>query len=189
MTALLVLALLASPPVGRQRARPSAAAGTEARPQMSDEEVRQDATAFLNTIDRPISAEQWKALGPRAADVLEPIIRDPNQFPTRRAKALAGLAAAAPARAAALAGKMARDEEQPVIVRIAAVHAAGKVLSNAAAKSELKPVLRGRDPGVRGAAAEALSEKGACDAVRDQVVQESAHRPASWKRALARCGE
>lgn len=192
LIAILVAALLGSPPAGRERPKP----GTSPQPaesapqqQLSDEEVRSKAEAWLGTIDRAIPAEQWKSLGPRAAAVLEPIASDPNQFPTRRAKALDGLASAAPARAARLAGKLARDENEHVVVRVAAIHAAGAVLSSRAAQSELRPVLRGRNAGLRGEAAEVLSRKDGCAAVREQAAQENTELHGSWKRALQRCAE
>lgn len=189
MTALLVAALLAALPVGRDRPRNSAPQPPPARERLTDDEVRSEAEAWLNSIDRPISAEQWRSLGPRAAKVLEPVAADAKEFPTRRAMAMDGLAAAAPERAAALAGKLARDEKEPVVVRVAAVHAAGAVLPNRAAQSELRPVLKGRNAGLRGEAAEVLSRKGGCTAVREQAAQENAELHGSWKRALQRCSE
>lgn len=191
LIAILTAALLGSPPAGRERPKPGASQPAESAPQqpLSDEEVRSKAEAWLGAIDRPIPAEQWKSLGPRAAAVLEPIASDPDQFPTRRAKALDGLAAAAPARAAGLAGKLARDENEHVVVRVAAIRAAGAVLSSRAAQSELRPVLKGRNAGLRGEAAEVLSRKGGCAAVREQAAQESTELHGSWKRALQRCGE
>jgi hypothetical protein len=187
MIAMLLSALLAVP-VGRDRPKPTADAGQapQAAP-LSDEEVRSKAQAWLGAIDRPISAEQWKSLGPRAAEVLEPIIADPDQFPTVRAKALDGLSAAAPDRAAALAPKIARDEREQVVVRVAALHAAGRVLPAAAARTELSPVLRGRNPALRGEAADVLSRRGGCAAVREQAAHESPDSTTAWKRALARC--
>ncbi len=158
MTALLIAALLAAP--------------------LSDEEVREKAQAYLGAI-HGIKAEQWKELGPRAAEVLEPIVTDPAALPSKRALALDGLAAAAPDRAAALAVKLARDEKQPLVVRVAAVHAAGK----------LKPVLQGRHAGLRGEAAEVLSRHGACSEVREQAAREKRDRSSAWERALSRCSE
>ena len=186
MVPMLLSALLAVP-AGRERAKPADAGQPAAAEPLSDEEVRSRAQAWLGAIDRPVSAEQWKSLGPRAAEVLEPIISDPEQFPSVRAKAIDGLAAAAPDRAAALAPKIARNDKEHLIVRVAAVHAAGRVLPAAAARTELTPVLRGRNAGLRGEAADVLSRRGACEAVRDQAARESADPGAAWKRALARC--
>lgn len=168
MTALLIAALLAAP--------------------LSDEEVREKAQAYLGAI-HGVKAAQWKELGPGAAEVLEPIVTDLAALPSKRALALDGLAAAAPDRAAALAVKLARDEKQPLIVRVAAVHAAGKVLPKERALAELKPVLQGRHAGLRGEAAEVLSRHGACSEVREQAAREKRDRSSAWERALSRCSE
>lgn len=170
MTAMLIAALLA-----------------QAAP-MSDAEVREKANAYLGVIDRAIPAEQWRALGPRAAEVLEPIATDPNAMPTRRAQAVDGLAAAAPERAAAVAPGLARDGKQPLVVRVAAIHATASALSSSRAVSELKPVLQGAHAGLRAEAAEVLSRHGGCAAVKRQAARET-ERPGAWRRALARCGE
>jgi hypothetical protein len=187
MTALLVAALLSVPPVGRDRPKGSAPSQPTPQAHLTDEEVRAKVDAWLGAIDRPITAEQWKSLGPRAAAVLEPVVTDPDAFPTSRAIAMDGLAAVAPNRAAALAPGLARDERQPVVLRVAAVHATGAVLSAPAAQRELKPVLRGRDPGLRGEAAEVLSRRGGCAAVREEALQDQAQAAGSWQRAIARC--
>ncbi|HUJ27622.1 MAG TPA: hypothetical protein VLW85_16470 [Myxococcales bacterium] len=156
----------------------------QATSQISDAEVREKANAYLGAIDRAVSADQWRALGPRAAEVLEPIASDPQALPTRRAQAIDGLAAAAPARAAAIAPRLARDAKQPLVVRVAAVHATGGVSANAVA--ELKPVLQGAHAGLRAEAAEVLSRHGGCAAVKKQAARET-ERPGAWRRALARC--
>jgi hypothetical protein len=146
---------------------------------------------YLGAIDTPITAQHWKALGPGAAAVLEPIATSESEMPSRRAKALEGLVAAAPERAAALVGKLARDENQPVVVRVAAVHGAGEVLTPSRAMAELKPVLQSaRKAGMRSVAAEVLSrKKGGCAAVRAQAARESEDLRGAYKRALERCGE
>jgi len=187
MTALLIAALLGAP--RPPRARPAAPPADQQQAQLSDDEVREKAQAYLGAIDRSATAAQWKALGPRAAQVLEPIASDPQALPSKRAMAVDGLAAAAPDRAAALAGKLARDEKQPLVVRVAAVHAAGEALPPQSAVEELKPVLQGRHAGLRGVAAEVLSRHGGCSAVREQAAREKAARPAAWQRALSRCGD
>ncbi|TMA31939.1 MAG: hypothetical protein E6J88_03180, partial [Deltaproteobacteria bacterium] len=69
---------------------------------LTADEVRQRVNDYLGAIDRPVSDAQWKALGPQAGPVLESIASDANSFPSKRAKALEGLAASAPDRAARL---------------------------------------------------------------------------------------
>jgi hypothetical protein len=184
---LLIGLMLAAPAPRRgQRAPGPAPAET-----LSDEEIARRANAYLASIDTPISREQWRALGPRAALVLEPIIEDGSAMPTRRAKAVEGLAAAAPERAALIVGKLARDEAQPVVVRVAALHGARHVLPSAKLVAEVKPVLEeARDAGIRGVAAEMLTHaKGGCAAVKARVEREGPDERAAYERALKRCGE
>src|SRR2546430_9274156 len=102
MIALLIAALLSAPA------------------QLTDDEVRAKVEAYLGAIDRPVPVQRLKELGPRAADLLEPIAKDPAEFPTRRAMALDGLAVVAPDPAARVLGPPARDEKQPVVLRVAA---------------------------------------------------------------------
>jgi hypothetical protein len=86
---------------------------------------------------------------------------------------------------------MARDEKQPTVVRVAAMHGVAEVLSPEAAQRELKPVLRSaRSPGMRRTAADLLSRnKGGCAAVRQQASRESAEHRAAWRDVLDRCAE
>jgi hypothetical protein len=159
--------------------------------QLSDVELRERVDAYLGTIDRPITAERWKALGPRAAPLLEAVIADKSQFPSHRAKAVDGLVALAPDRAAPIVGKLARDEKEETVVRVAAMHGVAQVFPSSRALRELRPVLQSaRSAGVRAEAADVLARKKVgCAAVRDQVARESdEHRPA-FDRALKRCSE
>jgi hypothetical protein len=187
MTWLLVGLMLAAPAPRRgQRAPGNAPAET-----LSDEEIARRANGFLASIDTPISAKQWSALGPRAALLLEPIIENSNEMPSRRAKAVYGLVAAAPDRAAVIVGKLARDEAQPVVVRVAALHGARGVLPSSKLVAELKPVLDGaRDAGLRGVAAEMISHgEGGCAVVKARLKREATDERAAYAYALERCGE
>jgi hypothetical protein len=183
---ILLLAALVAAPRPPQAASPPAQA-----PQLSDVELREQVNTYLGTIDRPISQESWKALGPRAAPILEEVIADSSQFASRRAKAVNGLVIAAPDRAALLVGKLARDEKQPTVVRVAAMHGAARMFPSSRTISELRPVLHSaRSPGLRAEAADVMSRKqGGCAEVRDQLSREKAeHRPA-FDRAMKRCSE
>lgn len=188
MTTTFLLALLLAAPSSR-RTRPA----DQPAPvqQLSDDELRSKAEAYLGGIDTPISAERWKTLGPRAALVLEPVVLDAQAMPSKRAKALEGLSFVAPDRAALLVSKLARDEEQPVVVRVAALHAAGRVLPAAKVVAELRPVLEGaREPSMRGVAAEVLSHsRGGCAVVRAQAGREGREEREAYHRALAKCDE
>ncbi|HYY52293.1 MAG TPA: hypothetical protein VE755_05440 [Myxococcales bacterium] len=187
MITFLLVALIAAPRAPRARPAPD----QPVQEQLSDAELRERVDAYLGAIERPAGAARWKALGPQAAPILEAVIADEGQFPSRRAKAVDGLVAAAPDRAAAIVGKLARDERQPPVVRIAAMHGAGQVLPPAKAVSELRPVLRtAKTTGMRAQAAEVLARKqGGCAEVRDQVAREQADRRDAFARAMKQCRE
>lgn len=190
MNWLLFAALLAAPKLPHgQHPAPPAETGQEVR--LSPQELRERVGGYLGSIDRPISAAEWRALGPQAGDLLEPVATDAQAMPSRRAKALEGLVAAAPDRAAHLVGRLARDEKEPVVLRVAALRGAGDVLSPSRALVELKPVLRSaRSAGMRSAAADVLSRrKTGCAAVREQAAREASEHREAWEPALARCGE
>jgi hypothetical protein len=183
--AFLLAALIAAP----RAPRTSPAPQPPVQEQLSDAELRERVDTYLGTIDRPISSDRWKALGPRAAPILEAVIADEGQFPSRRAKAVDGLVAAAPDRAAPLVGKLARDEKQPSVVRVAAIHGAGQVLPSSKAVTELRPVLRSaKSTGMRVQAAEVLARKqGGCAEVRGQVAREQAEHRDAFARAMKQC--
>ena len=187
MITLLLAALIAAPRVPRAGPAPE----QPAQEQLSDAELRERVEAYLGAIDRPVGAARWRALGPQAAPILEAVIADEKQFPSRRAKAVDGLVAAAPDRAATMVGKLARDERQPPVVRVAAMHGAGQVLPPAKAVSELRPVLRGaKSTGMRAQAAEILARKqGGCAEVRGQVVREAEQHREAFARAMKQCQE
>jgi hypothetical protein len=182
---LLLAALIAAPRAPRANPAPE----QPVQEQLSDGELRERIDTYLGAIDRPVTSARWKALGPRAAPILEAVIADDAQFPSRRAKAVDGLVAAAPDRAATLLGKLARDERQPTVVRVAAVHGAGQVLPPAKALSELRPVLRGaKSMGMRAQAAEVLARKqGGCAEVRGQVAREAEQHRDAFARAMKQC--
>ena len=188
MIVLLVAALIATP----RPPRTAAPRPVPVEPQeLTDAQVREQVQAYLGSIDTPIREDHWKSLGPRAAAILEEVIADPAQLPTTRAKAVDGLVAAAPARAAALVGRIARDEKEPVIVRVAALHGAGQVLPGQKTLTELRPVLRtAKSAGLRAEAAEVMSrKKGGCLEIRDQVAREKEESRVAFRRALDRCAE
>ena len=189
MIFLLMTALIAAP--GSARARPAPQGSAPQQQQLSDVELRERVEAYLGTIDRPVPAVRWKALGPSAAPLLEAVIADEAQFPSRRAKALDGLVAAAPERAAAIVGKLARDEKQPGVVRVAAMHGAAQVYPSSRVRRELRPVLQGaRSTGMRAVAADLIAtKKGGCTEVRDQVAREKVEHRGAFERAMKRCTE
>lgn len=183
---LLVASLLAAPQHRRGQPQDKPAPVEN----LTDDELRSRISAYLGTIDTPISLERWRSLGPKAAAVLEPLVLDKSALPTRRAHALEGLSGAAPDRALAVAPQLLHDEEAPTVVRVAALHAAGRLLPAAQLGAQLKPVLEGaRDPGLRGLAADVLAQHGGCASVKAQAARESADAREAYHRALSRCEE
>jgi HEAT repeat protein len=158
----------------------------------SESDLRAQIDAYLGSIDTPIRPEQWTALGPRANPILEGIVRG-SEMPTRRAKAIDGLAALNGPAASALFSQVARSEDEPVTVRLAAVRGLGRVTPQARAVPVLQPLLRtAKDARVRAAAADQLvqgTNGKSCDLVRAQVAREGSTGPARFARALSRCGE
>lgn len=161
-------------------------------PQLSDEAVRHEVQTLLNNIDTRNLAGSWKALGPRAADVLEPVAQSAIELPSRRAKAVAGLVLAAPDRAAPVVTQLALDEAQPKIVRMAALRGmASTVPAKTAAKSVAKVLHGAPDPAMRGLAAEMVAASGSsgCAEVKAQVAREEPSLRFAYSRALAQCKE
>ena len=188
MIVVFVAALLAVPRAPRSAPAPEQPVEQE---QLSDAELRERIEANLAALDRPATGAEWKALGLPAGPILESIVADESQLPSRRAKALDGLVAADPARASRMVGTIAKDERQPVVVRVAAMRGAGRVLPSARALRELRPVLRSaRSAGLRAEAADVLARKqGGCAEVRDQVARETSEHRLAFTRAMKRCGE
>lgn len=184
---ILIAALIAGP---AHAPRPPAPQPLMEAPsqRLSPEELRAQIETYLGVIDVPIPVSQWRALGPEAGPVLEQIIGDAQVFPSRRAKAVDGLVAAAPDRAALLTPQLAQSATQPVAVRMAALHGAARVLPAARLLAALKPVMESaREPGLRRSAAELLARHGrsaGCRAVRAQATREE---QGAFDTALERC--
>ena len=174
MLALLILLLSAptqmNPPRGTRQPAPDA--GTVTPAQMSDEEVQDRIEMYLGTIHGPVTPGMWQRLGTRALPQLEKIVRDPEQLPTRRAGALNGIAAIGSLTAPDLMLEMAKDEKQPLQVRIAAMLGAERVVPDRVAQ-DLRPVMENATAGqVRRIAAEVMAAHGGCAAVQAQAKRE-----------------
>jgi hypothetical protein len=153
-----------------------------------DPAVEQRVQSYLGAIDRTVPDSTWKSLGPQAAPILERIAQDPDELPTRRAKALDGLAAIGSSTAPSTMLRLAKDEAQPLVVRIAAVHGAARVVPQAEVVSDLQPVLQGAANGhVRRAAAEEMAAHGGCAAVQKQAARET--QRAYLSRVVEKCAE
>jgi len=171
MTSILVASVLcALPPPRAPAPQPDQPV---AQQQLTDEEIRARVDAFLRTIDTRIPPEQWRALGPRGAAILEAMAQDRSLLPTRRAAAVVGLSAIGSPGSASVLLSLAQSSGEPLNVRLVAVHGAAGVVPSAELASTLKPVLETSDDHrVRAAAAEVLSRSGACGLVRAQAQRE-----------------
>jgi hypothetical protein len=155
--------------------------------QLTDEEIRERIDTFMRTIDTRIPAEQWRALGPRGAAILEEMAQDANQLPTRRAAAVVGLSAIGSPTSASVLLSLAQSAREPLNVRLTAVHAAAGVVPSSQLTATLKPVLEtSDDQRVRAAAAEVLSRNGGCGLVRAQARRE--RDALVMESALKSCG-
>jgi HEAT repeat protein len=181
-----VLATLFAAPAGLQN-RPPAGTTVTARP----EPVKAQVESYLDSIDTPVRPEQWRALGPDAAPVLEAIAQDPKKLPTRRARAVSALAVVGSPRASKLIVSIAQRESEKSVVRMSALRAAGDLLDPAGLLVAVKPVLEGaRDNRVRAAAASVLarrSPKEGCASVRTQSAREKSEARGTFARALEEC--
>jgi hypothetical protein len=195
-TTLLLVTVLGSPgatpragsPTGRERtpAQPGVEAGSAAP---SDSDVRERVETYLGAIDRPVSSSAWRALGPAAIPHLEAVLAS-SELPTRRAKAATGLAAIGGDRARAALLARAKSEQDPFVVRSAAMRGAARLATKDELVSELTPVLGARSAHVRAVAAEVLAgagDAGGCAAVRAQAAREGKEGAARYGKALSRC--
>lgn len=151
-------------------------------------DVRDRVRSHLGAIDRPVSAETWRALGPEAEPVLLEAAASDAELPTRRARALEGLAALGGARAEELHLRLARARAEPAVVRSSAVRGLGRLLEPARLAREVRPLLQDESPRVRLASAEVLARRApaeACGDVRAQAARERGS--ARWARALGAC--
>ena len=133
----------------------------------SEPDVRARVDALLGAY-RTVTADQWRALGPEAAPLLEGVARDPSALPTRRARALAALGVVQPAAAGPLIRQLVAEGTAPVVLRCAAVDVAPGVLGSGT-PDVLVPLLRDPEALVRLRSARVLAASGAsgCRAVAD----------------------
>src|SRR5437762_6168455 len=140
MTSILVASLLCALPPARPRSAPAASdSSPPSSEQLSDQQIRDRIDTFMGTIDTRITPEQWRALGPRGAAMLEQIAQDPNAFPTRRAKAVTGLSEVGLSRSASgLLGLAESGQAPPTVGPGAGARGAG-VLGCAQIPTALQP--------------------------------------------------
>ena len=182
---LLAAALLAAP------ASQSSAQSAAPQHEMTDAEVRSSVQSYLGSIDTVISADRWRALGPKAAPILEELVQDQARLPTRRARAVEGLSFVGSTNAPTMMVELAQRETEPPIVRMSAMRGAGRLLGPAKLVAALKPVLaNAKDAHVRAAAAEVLAHRSpsaGCAAVQAQMGHEEGDKRIAFQRAVDHC--
>jgi hypothetical protein len=197
MLSLILAALLAAPGITQKRPPPQKAPASEdqqvqPKDELSAEEVQRHVEGYLGSIDTPITANQWKQLGPRAVPMLERIAMSQNELPTRRAKAIDGLAAIGDSRAPALFKRIAGQQNEPINVRFAAVRGVAQMTPRDQAAQALKPILQNaNDSRVRALAAEQIAVRSrgkSCDMVRAQLEREKEDVRGHYGRAMKQCG-
>jgi hypothetical protein len=158
---------------------------------LSDAEVREHALSYLGAIDAPVGEARWRALGPRGEAALREVLASPDELPSRRAKAASGLAAIGLPTAPAVLESLAKDEQEPFVVRHAALHGLGRIVPARSLAAKLQPVLQAAaDSRVRAVAGEVLARRApaqACGAVRKQVAREGAGTRGQFERAVGTC--
>jgi HEAT repeat protein len=180
---------------GASRAEAAAAptVGTDRGATVDEQAMRDRVETYLSTIDTPISQAQWKALGPAAVPILEREAGAEGALPSRRARAVEGLAAIGDPGAEPLLIRLAADPATPFVVRAAALRGEGSLVPAGRLMASLRPFLEDcADPRVRGVAAEVLARHApasGCKAVAAQAMRESARERELFSRALEICHE
>lgn len=157
----------------------------------SDEEIRERVESLLGSIDTPVRPSQWRALGARAVAVLQERSTSLQEFPSRRARAVDGLAAIGGPEATRTVLVLAQERGHPFAVRAAALRGAGHLLPPDRLLEALRPALE--EPGpvrVRAVAAEALARNGGvagCAAARARMEKEKPDERGAFHRVPASC--
>lgn len=165
---------------------PAVDAGT---PAPSAADLHQQIDTLLRTRDAPVTAQQWRALGPAALPELERLAADRSELPTRRARAIEGIVALGSRKAPKLLVRLSQSEQEPFVVRMAAIRGTGRTLSASRRLVALQPVLEGAtDPALRGVTAEVLSRNSSgCPAVAAQAQRETDEWRTRFHVAVSRC--
>ncbi len=193
LTLLVALAGLGTAPRNTRPPETQPPAGTSEAQGLTDDQVAARVHAYLGSIDTPISAARWRALGSRAVAPLETVVRDGSALPSRRAKAVEALSVLGGARARKVVLQVARSEDEPFGVRASALRGAGRMLPAKDLIQELRPVMESaREAPTRATAAEVLARhapRSSCGAVRAQAGREARSTRVQFGAALDRCGE
>jgi hypothetical protein len=148
-------------------------------------QIRAQVNALLGAHENLANPARWRSLGDAAIPILESIVNDYNSLPTRRARALDGLAALSSG--SATMQRAANSDWEPLIVRMSSVRGLAQVLP----ESDLIPAVRAllNDPKsqMRGVTAEALSHTPAgCAEIKAMAQRETE----AWHSRFVRtCGD
>ncbi len=147
----------------------------------SSQDVSAQVNALLGAHENMANPAQWRSLGDAAIPVLESVVADYNSLPTRRARALDGLAALSSG--SATMQQVANSDWEPLVVRMSAVRGLGQVLPESDLIPALTPLLNDAQSQMRGATAQALSNTPAgCAAVKDMAQREAPEWRARYVR-------
>lgn len=171
-------------------AAPLAATQAPAARPLTDAQVRSAVHTYLGSIDTPISAARWQALGPRAETELLAVAAA-DALPSRRAKAIDGLTALGSSQSQPLFSKLAAAEGEALSVRYAAIRGLGRLLPEPQLLPALEPLLEhSRDARVRAYAGQQLTRRipsSGCRVLRAQVAREAAATRPQFDRAREPC--
>jgi hypothetical protein len=148
-------------------------------------EVRARVRSLLGAIHRPVDAQAYRNMGPGAeAALAEFAVGD--DFPSRRIRALQGLASLGGPRAEAVHRQVAASAA-PSAVRQEAVRGLARLAPQSAAPALAGFLEQDRDPGVRATAAEALAatSPGECSRIRARARLET--EAGLYGHALSQC--
>ncbi len=170
LLALLSSAVMAAPQLHKRPFVPAPSADAQPDPSLTDDDIRGQVSAFLGSIDTSISLAQWKALGIRAETPLLEVLNG-GSLPTRRAKAIDGLSAIGTSRVE-LFKTIANNEQEPFVVRYAAIRGIGYLLPENEMIAQLSPMMKNaKDSRVRSVAALVMVKHApaTCSSIRTQV--------------------
>src|SRR5215472_4974726 len=144
--------------------------------------VRGKIEALLGGYEHAASPDEWRSLGSAAPAILADIAGNQNALPTRRARSLEGLASFGGSDTT-LFDRLAKSEQEPLLVRMSAVRGLGRLLPESPRLAALRPLLKSANPQLRGVVAEVLAQSPTgCEEVRAQASLETE----AWRSRFTR---
>ena len=150
----------------------------------SSQNINAQVEALLGAYENSGSPAQWRSLGDAAIPILESVVADYNSLPSRRARALGGLAALSSG--SATLQRVANSDWEPLIARMSAVNGLAQILLESDLIPALRPLLNDPQWQMRGATAQALSNTPAgCAEIAAMAQQETPAWRSRYVRACA----